>query len=286
MYLLLETGGRLLLETGGAVLLDVAPPPSPPVFLGESHLGEYRFILEDVISGLIVADDVDLAPGVTYEDTLNRAGGIKATLSMDSPYATEELLSEGRTALYVMRNDRIEQGGIIWDITPSSDGTLDLVADGWLGYFDHQVIETDRVFDGVEQFTIVETLVDDLQDEAEHGAGYDLGISVAWDAPSGVLRDRLEDYRPWRTKNLGEAVRQLAATVDGFDIAMRYELAGDRIVKTMRLYYPSKGRDTGHVFELDALGGNITNYALPRSARTMAWAGRGWGDGADEARLS
>ncbi len=271
-------------------------------------MAEYQFLLEDVMTGFITADDVDINPGCSFNVALNRAGGIRATLSMDSPFATEALITEGRTALYVMRDGKIEQGGIVWDATPSSGGVLDLTVDGWLGYFDHQIIETDRVFTATEQFDIVSTLVADLQDEGVHGDGFDLGITVGWDAPSGVLRDRVDDYRPWHRKNLGEAIRQLAAVEDGFDMAMTYTVSGDRIIKELRLYHPTKGRDTGHLFEYDApiamtdpyldvytdtygapgltpSTANILAYKYPRSARQMAWSGTGWGDGTNEMRL-
>lgn len=248
----------------------------------------YRVLVEDIVSGHIATTSLDIS-SLRYADHLNRPGQVRATVAMGSPDATEALLREGQVALYVERNGRIEVGGPLWDITPDGD-TIELVADGWLGYFDRRTIEVDRQFTAlaaVDQFEIVETLVDDAQDVGEFGAGYDLGISVAWDALSGVTRERLEDYRPWRMKNLGEALRQLAACLDGFDMAMAYELDSDRITKTLRLFHPTKGRDAGHLLEYEhGKTRNVAGYSWPRSARAMAWAGTAWGDGADEARLS
>lgn len=209
---------------------------------------EYRFIVEDIMSGFILTDHLPL-DDVRYDDWLNRPGQLTGRLPMSSPFATEELLREGQVAIYVERNGRIDWGGIAWEIVPSSAGQIDFAAEGWLGYWDHREIRTDRQFTQIEQFEIVETLIGDAQDEVVFGDGYDLGITVGWDAPSGVLRDRLEEYRPWKTKNLGDALRQLAAVEDGFDMAMRYTFAGNTLAKDLRLHYPMKGRDTGFVFE-------------------------------------
>jgi hypothetical protein len=249
----------------------------------------YRYLIEDVMSGIIVADDLPLND-VRYDDALNRPGSLSASLAMSSRYATLEILREGQVAVYVERDGRIDWGGLIWEIIPESGQKIAIGAEGWLGYWDHRTIRKDVQFDNIEQFTIAATLLTDAQDEVVFGDGYDLGIPVTWDALSGVTRDRLEEYRPWKAKNLGEAIRQLAAVENGFDFAMSYQVAANRINKAVKLYYPRKGRDTQFLFEYDTdpTGqpvGNIVSYRYPKSAASMAWAGDGWGDGADETRL-
>lgn len=246
----------------------------------------WRFLLEDVISGQVILDSLDVAEGGSVEASLNRAGQVRVAVPQGSPHMPLLREAEGRVALYALRDDRIEVGGLIMDVAPDGE-TVKVTADGWLGYFDHRTIRVDRQFTGEEQFDIVETLIDDIQDEAEWGDGFDLGIVVDYDAVSGVTRDRLEEYRPWRAKNLGEALRQLASVTDGFDMEMRHEVSGGTVTKVLWLSYPQAGRDVGALFEADARGGNILpGYRASRSARGTAWVGAGWGDGSDEARLT
>lgn len=143
-------------------------------------------------------------------------------------------------------------------------------------------------FTQTDQFDIFKSLVTDAQSEAKFGPGYDLGIDVVWDAASGILRDRLEAYRPWLAKNLGEALRQLGALQNGFDYEMQYALNGvtNRIDKQIKLYYPSKGRETNFVFEYDRSPG-LTNVIQRGFGDPVnfAWVGDGWGSGQEAARL-
>lgn len=148
-------------------------------------------------------------------------------------------------------------------------------------------------FTDTDQFEIFAGLVMDAQSQAKFGVGWDLGIDVVWSALSGVTRDRVEAYRPANAKNLGEALRQLAAVVDGFDFAMSYTLntTTDRIDKSIELFYPTKGRDTGFLFEFDP--GNDPDSPRPSNVIArgfadpvdFAWAGDGWGSGNDDTRL-
>lgn len=148
-------------------------------------------------------------------------------------------------------------------------------------------------FTQTDQFDIFRSLVLDAQSIEKFGVGWDLGIDVTWDTLSGVLRDRVAAYRPANAKNLGEALRQLAAVENGFDFAMEYTLnpATDRIDKVIRLHYPSKGRDTGFLFEYDPGAGpdhprrsNVLQRGFADPVN-FAWAGDGWGTGNDDTRL-
>jgi hypothetical protein len=146
---------------------------------------------------------------------------------------------------------------------------------------------TSNFFTDTEQFDIFRALVLDAQSQTKFGFGYDLGIDVVWDQPSGVIRDRLEAYRPFQTKNLGEALRQLAAVDNGFDFGMEYQLnpTTNRIDKAIRLYYPRKGRETNFLYEYKR--GVETNVVARGFADpvSFAWVGDGWGSGNDDTRL-
>lgn len=252
---------------------------------------EYRFLVEDITTRQLVAQDLpDLNDGV-YEDVFLRPGSLTGTIPVDSPDATEELLDPGRRAIYVMRNGRIDWGGVLWE-APRIPGRRDIPirCEGWFGYWDHRYVRRDRVFTNVDKFTIVQQLVNDAQDEIYWGDGYDLAITVTWDALSGVLATYDEQFRPWTAISLGEAIRVLASNDDGFDFAMQYSLdaVNNRINKTLKLFYPRKGRDTGHLFEFEVdppHPTNVISWGRSNSAYEMAWAGEAWGDGSEATRL-
>lgn len=275
--------------------------------------------MEDILTGMILTQDLPLN-AVSVDDVLNRPGSLRGTLPVDHPMATRELIDPGRRAIYWERDGKIEFGGILWDATRSPGSReIQLQVEGWLGYWDHRDIWRDRQFTSTDQFEIFQTLIEDAQDEAYDtalggpGTSADLNISVTWDDLSGVLRDRLEDYRDTKAANLGEALRRLAGVGEGFDYGMQYavNLTTDRIDKTIKLWHPTRGRDTQFLFEFDGgsqvetadtypetypeiyPGGythrpgksNITRWGVAESAQGLAWKARGWGGGYDTDRL-
>lgn len=252
-------------------------------------MADYRFFAEDIVTGQIKTQEL-LLSGWSVSDTLNRPGSLTASLSLSDQDATEEVLSAYRTAIYLERDGLIEWGGILMPPSLSIGAQeLSVQAIGWLGYWDRRIIRTDYQPDDVDQFLIVQQLVADAQDEVVFGDGYDLGITVGWSALSGVTRVRTQDYRPFQAKNLGDALRNLAALESGFDYSMTYTVnaATDRIDKEITLYYPRKGRDTGFMLKYDrnGQGGNVIARGFADQV-PFAWVGDGWGSGADETRLS
>lgn len=263
---------------------------------------EYTFLVEDVITGEIGELPLN---DVVYEDYLNRPGKLAATLPLPDADANVDLLDVGRRAFYVLRNQEIDWGGLLLNATvPMGADAVKLTCVGWLGWFDMRDIWTDRQFTATDQFTIFKTLVDDAQDPAANvgydatgaptgvlaGAGASMGISVVWDALSGVQRDRLQEYRYFSGKGLGDALRQLAALDDGFDFGMRYAVSagGGAIDKTVRLSYPEQGTDYSGQVGFEYVRGeesNVLERGISRDAAGMAWRMRGWGSGSDIARL-
>lgn len=256
---------------------------------------EYQYLIEDALNQRIVGD-LPLV-GVTYEHYLGRPGTIRGTLAQKDADANEDILDEGRFALYVIRDGRVEQGGLI-DVlnSPLDSEDVTVTCRGWLSWFDRRKIRTDRQFTATDQFSIVGTLVADAQDDAALGVGADLGITVTYSALSGVLRDRLDDYRWYKGMWLGDAIRQLAGVENGFDFDMRYGFAGDAITKTLFLAYPNIGTDySGQAgFEFSRAAGysytrnersNVLRRSLTRDATKMAWRWRTWGVGQDVSRL-
>ncbi len=281
-----------------------------------------RYWVEDVLSGVILTQDLPLND-VQVNAGVNRPGSITGTIPVDAlPTAElEAFLDEGRRAIYWERDGQLvdDVGGVVWTSGRAlGSREIRVEASGWLGYFDHRDIWRDRQFTNTDQFNIFKTLVDDAQDEAYStalggpGTSANLGITVTWDALSGVLRNREEDYRNHQAKNLGEALRQLAGVENGFDYGVIYSLnlTTNRINKTIKLFYPQRGRTTNYLFEYefgsaatadtyvetyeDAYPGsdravrgrtNITRWGITRDASKMAWRARGWGDGIETSKL-
>lgn len=256
----------------------------------------WTYLFEDPVLNLVVAQDVDLVD-VTIEDSLGGRGTLTARLPLDSAHATNDVVAEGRRGVYALRDGAIVWGGLLWDApVPMGGDAFELRADSWLDYWDHRNIWRSRTFTDVEQFDIYKTLIDDAQDSGEALAGnpFDLGIGVEWDAPSGITRTIVDQYLDHQNRNLGDALRSLAASENGFDHAMSYELLDETVTKTIRLYHPHKGTipEPGGAphfeFEFDTSPTSKTNVlrrGLERTARTTAHRVRGWGEGADEARL-
>ena len=261
----------------------------------------WRFVVEDPLTGMIVAHDLPIN-GARLTESLNRPGALSGTVPLADSHATAEILSPGRRAIYALRDGVIQWGGPLWTVkVPEGSDEAHIECEGWLGYWDHRDIWQSRSFTQIEQFDIFKTLIDDAQDETgtstvghAHEGQVDLGISVTWDTPSGVLRDRIDQYADHQAKNLGDALRELAAVEDGFDYSMRYTLDAETIGKEIRLHYPGRGRDmrgdASHRFEFEfdtspTSKTNVIDRGVVNDATEQAWRIRGWGEGMDATRL-
>jgi len=261
----------------------------------------WQYMVEDPLTGVVIAQHVPFV-NVKLSESLNRPGSFTADLPLSDSHATTEIVYPGRRAIYAARDGRIQWGGVLWSANVDHGSTsIGVRADGWFGYWDHRDIWQSRVFTQTEQFEIVATLIGDAQDETGSGtAGHahqgqvDLGITVEWDQPSGVLRDRTDVYLDHQSKNLGDALRELAAVENGFDYSMEYTLTGDTIGKTLRLHHPMRGRDLrgdlSHRFEFEfdtspTSKTNIVDRGVTWDSSDQGWRVRGWGEGMDETRL-
>lgn len=261
----------------------------------------WRYMVEDPLTGFVLAHDLPLSD-VTLSESLNRPGGLTGRLPIADPHADPSILWPGRRAIYALRDGVIQWGGVLWTVeVPRGSDDVKIKAEGWLGYWDHRDIWRTRSYTQVEQFDIFAQLVADAQDTAGSTTPFsdsegqvDLGIDVVWDAPSGVLRDRIDQYADHQSKNLGDALRELAAVDHGFDFSMEYTLGTETIGKAIRLHFPLRGRDLrgdlSHRFEFEfdtspASKTNVIDRGVIHDASGQAWRIRGWGEGIDADRL-
>ena len=249
--------------------------------LVESAAAVYTYIAYDLRTNDPVAE-LPLS-GVTYTDSLNGDGTLSGYIAGGDAAGRLDLPSvlPGRTMIAVDRDGVLQGGYIYWDDDPQP-GKLDLSQGsmrGLLSYFDRRRISTTLTFNQVDQLSIAEQIVAAMQ--AVDGG--DIGIETAGYI-SYVLRDRT--YPGAELKNVREALLQLAAVDDGFDLAINLTYGFDgRPRKTLDLYYPQRGdsvQDSGLVLEYP---GNIKSYRWTRLGSEISTHVHGIGAGDGELAL-
>lgn len=232
---------------------------------------DYVYLAYDLRSNVPVAE-VPLS-GVTWSTALNDDGSLSGTVSSGAARGRQDLRSllHGRTVIYVIRNGIIVGGYILWDDNPGPDGLQ--ISDGqclgFLSYFNHRRIRDTVDYLQVDQLTIAEDIVETVQSLP----GGDIGVTTLGFV-SGVKRDR--SYAASEVKNVRDALLQLGAVDDGFDLIITVNRDSDGSPrKVLSLGYPHLGRSqaaTGLVMEYP---GNVVDYDWARlgsSLATTVWA--------------
>lgn len=104
-------------------------------------------------------------------------------------------------------------------------------------------------YSGLDQADIIWALIAQTQGNI----GGDLGISKGWTGttPTGIIRaDQLYEVH----ESIGERIKKLAQTVDGFDWDV---LPTSDSALSLQVYYPERGTNRGEVL---LWGGNVTTY--------------------------
>lgn len=196
----------------------------------------YTYYAADTMTGRLLAE-LPLE-GVSYELVVNDAGKMSARLPLVR--AVPDVLNNlvpGRTSIYVDRDGTLVYGGLLWGRKYSSGSpTIALDCQDFLSYLDHLYITSDLNFSQIEQLAIGRALVD----YGMKKGGSDLGLEYLGDTASGVLRDR--SYLGLDRKNLGEALRQLAAVDNGYDFRFGVRWNSGYLRRTVQFGYPGLGR--------------------------------------------
>jgi hypothetical protein len=143
---------------------------------------QYRYLLADVLTNQILAE-LSLT-NVNFTQQLNAAGTCtgEILLSGVNSAALNVLNSTipGRCALYIDRNGILVWGGIIWNREwDSPTQLLKLTAREFESYFERRRITQTTPFTGVEQFTIVESLINQAQGVAYGNIGVVVPITTS-----------------------------------------------------------------------------------------------------------
>jgi len=245
---------------------------------------DWRFTAYDLRTGVKLTD-LNVASW-SSTDVLNAAGDFSATLELDGQAKTAttsrrttvaDSTRRGRSVIVAERDGVPCFSGIVWRRQyDTSSRTLSVAGRGLASYFDHYSQTTALTYAAVDQFAILQALVDFVQNQA----GANVGIEIPA-ATSGVPRDRT--YEPFSGKYIGELMRELSNVTNGFDYDIRTEYDAGAVVRRLRRFYPRRGRT------FDATGlrfrspGNAVLFDVSEDASDMATVvtALGAGDGTD-----
>ncbi len=224
-------------------------------------MSKYQYVLSSLASGTVIGEPP--MSNVSFSRVLNDIGGFsgECPLSLVEPETGLELMQAGDfdgrlVALHVIRDGVVVWGGMLtgWQASVNDD-KLSVAAQGFFQRFTKLPITTTQTFAQVDQFTIVESIVTAAQAGA---ANFGVTVTKVPAAGSGILRDRtyLGSDRAWSS----DLIKNLSQVVNGFDFELVAGGTYGNFTRTLQLWYPQMGRDTGLVWET---GGNlqILNYA-------------------------
>ena len=199
---------------------------------------QYRFLFADLLTNQVIGE-LPLT-GVSATQQINSIGSFRGTLLLSGVDAdklnVEAATIPGRTAIYVDRDGVLVWGGILWGRHYASDTqTIEFQAQEFESYLQRRLILTSQTFTNVDQFTVVESLINTAQ-AATNG---NIGIIVPTTL-SGVLITKT--YNDYERKNLYQAILDLSKKDSGFDfhIEVAYD-GGYQPTKTLVLAYPRGG---------------------------------------------
>ena len=237
----------------------------------------WRFFAADLMSG-VVREEIPLQQ-VTVTDRLKAPSTMQASIPFRHPKAIRQNLNTETTMLIATRDDVVQFAGPLLDIQLSENADLlSLQCEDLWNFVRRRRLRSRQgmtyatgsnstmiQFTGVDQFRIVEDLVAHMQSIS----GGNLGITVAYDALSGVTRDRT--YHVGDRKKIGEAIEELSNVQNGFDWALEVGGTVDNLTHTLRLHHPMRGRQTGYVLSWDG-GTTMLGMTVHESSRNRAQA--------------
>jgi hypothetical protein len=223
----------------------------------------YTYLAADTMTGTLLAE-LPLS-GVTYDLRVNDSAQMHATLPLDSLRAAIDLTEPDRLAIYVMRGDTCQFGGILWG-WQYAQGTRTLTIDcgDFLSYLDRLFITSDLTYAAVEQLAIARSLVSYGMGKG----GSNLSPAFTGATTSGITRDR--NYVGLDEVSVGQRLRELSAVDQGFDFRISARMEGNYPRRTVQFGYPTLGRAwpaSRVVFEVDA---DSTDFTFTKDGGSSA----------------
>lgn len=207
-------------------------------------MSRYQYLAADTLTGVIKAElPLD---GVTWGKTINRAGAFAATIPIGHVKATKENLATARTSLYVLRDNVLVWGGILWTARGSTNGqAVTLGAEEtwsyWAGSSGNQ--SRSQILTGPQDFTggslnpvdaALNLIAADQYEVAAFG-----GIPLAVRTPDTALFPAAVNpgaLYPQGT-SIGQAIQTLSALAPSFDFEIVPSWNGNSIVQTITFYF-------------------------------------------------
>lgn len=250
----------------------------------------YRYLFVDLLSNTIIAE-LPLT-GVAFTQQLNQAGTFQAHILLSGisadKYNVDLATIPGHCGLYVDRDGVLVWGGVIWGRSyNSTEQKLHIMAQEWISYFAHRVVNQTVDFNQIDQLVIAKTLIQDAQSQPYGNIG--VGYNSAGQTTSGVLVDRV--YYNYELKNIFDAIQDLSRQEDGFDfdIEIEYDNITGLPAKYFNTYYPRIGTPYSYgdpnipVFSFPA--GNMVEYEYPEDGSLVANTLYALGAGSNEGKL-
>lgn len=274
-------------------------------------MAEYRYLVYTLVSNELV-DEVRFTT-FSYNKVLNRDDGWSATLPVNDEKATKAIFAPGLRSVWVMRDNQIIFGGILWTVTWSGS-QLQLGGSGFLSYYagtkrtvqsatgmSYQTTPappatgnyTEITWTAIDQFRIIRDLFIHARTFAGTAdGGFNSTVPVrskGADAATVTSVNIDKQIFTYERRNIAEMLIELSSAsnltsgaIAGFDFVGRYEWSSATPAKPLRyleLFYPNAGTEIGLLEE----GKNMTIDTYTNDASKLGnqitIAGSGAGDG-------
>ena len=203
------------------------------------------YYLGDLTTGQIT-EELPLS-SMQWSKAINQAGGWSASLSTAHPLVTRELLTEGRSVVWVDLDGTLEFGGILWNLRLSPEsGMLTLGGEGLWSYFYRRRIRSTLTYTAVDLFTVVAGLIASAQGVADGNIG--MGVTFPTGATSGISRTKT--YPAHERKVYAAEIDALAEADDGFEYLPTYGWYGSAPFVVLECHHRRRGRHLGVSWEL------------------------------------
>src|SRR5881394_1551809 len=236
-----------------------------------------RFLLLDYLTRTVVTE-LPAVDSFSYTETLNKPGSWSVTIPLKANVGAANLFSS--RAIFAFERAEILRwaGPLLTARVDLEAGTVNLSGEGYMNYLRRRILYTTKTYAATDQLLIVKDLIDYAQ--THWGTPGNLGIvTTALSAVTTFARDRTYFY--YEKKKIGELIEQLAAVRNGFDFRLTPRWSNgpnSTMVLDFGVTYPSFGRETGYVVDVNAHELTTVDVDLTKLAFAVVASGQGTGE--------
>jgi hypothetical protein len=223
----------------------------------------------DLMSKRLKAE-LTLQDGWWFEDQLVGPGTFSASMALNDPKCTPDIIAPAQTVLVIQHEDRVDDlwGGILWDAKPNyDDRTVTLEGAEIMSYFYRRRIREFRQYwsgNSPPYPTDTAAIARDLLIYAQAQSRGSIGVFIGTET-SGV--DTAVTYPAGERRNVGEEVEKLGKVNNGFDVVIRPVFV---LPSTLQLHLvinsPGRGRANGVTLEYP---GNAVSLTADQKGSTL-----------------